>query len=265
MPGSFSDWAEAKILNHIFGGETWNPPSLYLGYALSSGAETGPGTEAVGAGYSRVPVNSTFWSTSTAQETHNILDIKCPKATAVQGSVVVIQLWDSSFGGNMIDYIPIDGELVIENKDTITIPAGVISHTWQVGGFTNYLKNMILNHVYEGVTMPINPKLSFNYMTSAPSDLAAGNEPSAGSGGARLEFNNNLTTFAVAAGGEKKLAVELVFNEAVSDQGDAGWFGVWSQQTGGSFMAYGALNPPKTIDAGDVLILSPEAVVLTLD
>lgn len=265
MPGSFSDWAEAKILNHIFGGETWNPPSLYLGYALSSGAETGPGTEAVGAGYSRVSVNATFWSTSTAQTTSNVSDIKCPKATAVQGSIVAVQLWDSSFGGNMISYIPIDGSLVIENKDAITIPAGVISHTWQVGGFTNLLKNMILNHVYKAVQMPVNPKLSFNYMVSAPTDIAAGSEPSAGSGGARLEFNNNLTTFSVAAGGEKKIEVELVFNESISAQGIAGWFGVWSQQSGGDFLAYGLLDPAKTIEIGDTLILSPETVVITLD
>lgn len=265
MPGSFSDWAEAKILNHIFGGETWTPPSLYLGYALSSGGETGPGSEATGAGYSRVPTNTTFWSISTAQETHNVSDIKCPKATAVQGSVVAIQLWDSSFGGNMICYIPIDGDLVIENKDAITIPAGVISHTWQSGGFTNYLKNLIFNHVYKAVQMPVNPKLSFNYMVSAPSDIAAGSEPSGGSGGERKEFNNNLTTFAVAAGGEKKVAVELVFNEAISAQGTAGWLGIWSQQAGGDFMAYGILNPPKALDIGDTLIMSPETVVITLD
>lgn len=265
MPGSFSDWAEAKILNHIFGGETWNPPSQYLGYALSSGGETGPGTEIQGTGYSRVPVGSNFWSTSTTQQTSNVTDIKLPKATAVQGSIVVVQLWDSSFGGNMISYIPIDGDIVIENRDALTIPAGVISHTWQIGGFTNYLKNLILNHVYKGVSMPVNPKVSFNYMTSAPSDLVQGTEPSAGSGGQRLEFNNNLTTFSVAAGGEKKVAVELVFNEAVAPQGTAGWLGIWNKPTGGDFLAYGLLDPQKEILAGDTLILSPEDVVITLD
>lgn len=265
MPGSFSDWAESKILNHIFGGETWNPPSLYLGYALSTGGETGPGTEVSGTGYSRVAVNTNYWSVSTAQETHNILDIKFPKATAVQGSVVVVQMWDSSNGGNMLTYVPIDGDVVIENKDAITIPSGVISHTWATGGFTNYLKNLILNHVYKGVSMPVNPKLSFNYMTTAPSDLVAGTEPPSGSGGLRLEFNNNLTTFAVAAGGEKKVAVELVFNEATADQGNAGWLGIWSKQSGGDFLAYGNLTPPKQINDGDTLILTPETVVITLD
>jgi hypothetical protein len=165
----------------------------------------------------------------------------------------------------MITYIPIDGDLVIENKDAITIPAGVISHTWAIGGFTNYMKNLIFNHVYKAVQMPVNPKLSFNYMVSAPSDVAAGSEPSSGSGGERQEFNNNLTTFAVAAGGEKKVAVELVFNEAISAQGTATHLGIWSQQSGGDFLAYGLLNPPKTIDMGDTLILSPETVVITLD
>ncbi len=263
MPGSFSDWAEAKILDHIFGGVAWTVPSLYLGYTLSSSGETGSGTEPVGGGYSRVSAPPTVWSTATAGSLSNIAEIGCPKATGNQGTVTGLILADSSVGGNIITYIPLAGAIVVEIDDALIVPSGAITHTFSSGGFTTYQKNLILNHVYKSMAMGIEATLFGGYMTSTPSDSAPGTEP--GNGYQRLAVNNNLTSFGVTSGDGKLTAIPLTFPQSTASQGSATHFGWWNQSSGGQFIAYGALGQSKSISTGDQLALPAGDVKHTLD
>jgi hypothetical protein len=265
MPGSFSDFAEAKILDHLFGGVTFPVPTLHLGYTLSASGEGGAGSEPVGAGYLRVPVPPERWAAASNGTTTNTGDIICARATANQGAISSLLLADSAVGGNILIYIPIDGTVVIENKDSLIVPAGAITHTFNTGGFTNYLKHQILNHIYKAMPMPVEPILWAGYMVSAPSDTAAGTEPSASTGYARVQTNNNLTSFSNTSGGVKQNAIAIDFALATASQGSATHFGWWNAETSGQLLAYGALTPAKTLSLNDELVLNVGSISHTLD
>lgn len=265
MAGSFSDWAEAKILDHIFGGVNFPVPTLHLGYTLSASGEGGAGSEPVGAGYIRVAVPPEKWAAASNGAITNTGDIICARASANQGAISSLLLADSAVGGNVLAYIPISGTVVIENKDALIIPAGAITHTFNTGGFTNYLKNQILNHIYKNMPMPVEPILWAGYMVSAPSDTAQGAEPSSTTGYARFQVNNNLTSFSNTAGGVKRNAIDIDFDKATASQGSVTHFGWWNASNSGQLLAYGAMTPPKTINLNDELLLNIGSITHTLD
>lgn len=265
MAGSLSNWAEAKILDHIFGGVSYPVPSLYLGYTLSASGEGGQGSEPVGAGYIRVSAPPEKWTTATTASISNAGNITCARASANQGAISSLILADSAVGGNIIAYIPIDGTIIIENKDTLIVPAGAITHSFETGGFTNYLKNQILNHIYKNMQMPVEAILWAGYMVSAPNDTASGSEPSASTGYARVQVNNNLTSFGVASAGTKTTGISLEFDKATGNQGTATYFGWWNAQTSGQLLAYGAMSPTKTVNLNDQILIDAGSIDFNLD
>lgn len=264
MPGSFSNYAENKILDHIFGGTSMSAGSLYLGYFITGCDDNGPGAEPSGGGYARMEVGPAYWQTSTAQLTTNIQDIIMPRATGNHGNIVGLGLFDSSVGGNFLAYFPAEDTTLIETRDSLVILNGGLIHQFNPGGFSNYLKNGILNHVYKAIPLPTFPTLYVGWMTSAPSDAAAGTEPSVG-GYLRIATANNGVNYSSTSGGKKENATSVQFAIATAAQGTASHLGFWTAETGGQFLAYGALAPSKVIGANDQLILLAGDIEITLD
>jgi hypothetical protein len=264
MPGSFSDYAEKKILDHIFGGAQFAVPSLYLGYFITDASEEGPGTEPVGSGYERIAVDPSYWLASTTQMVQNTKDIICQRTTGYHGDVVGIGLFDSSVGGNFLCYFPAESSVLVEGRDSLVILNGGLVHQFSPGGFSNYLKNAVLNHLYKGIPLPIFPTLFIGYMSTAPSDVAPGAEPSGG-GYIRQAIANNSVNFSATGGGIKKTATTVQFPIASAPQGEAAHLGFWSAVSGGQFLSYGALNPSRSIDISDQLIFLAGDIKVTLD
>ena len=263
MPGSFSNYAEEKILNHIFGGNQFPVPSLHCGYFLTDAADTGSGSEPQGGGYARVPTPPSYWSSASDQVAQNVRDIIFPTATGNHGQVVGIGLFDSSAGGNFLSYFPAESGLLIQAGDSLKILAGGLNHQFLPGGFTNYLKNGILNHVYKAVPLPLFPTIYPGYMTSAPSDSAPGNEPTSG-GYARVAIANNMTNMSVIVNGEKTNSAIIEFPEAIGNQGSASFFGIWSAASGGQLLCYGGINPVNIATASQLIML-PGDISISLD
>lgn len=266
MPGSFSNFAENKILDHLFGGTPFAVPTLHVGYFLTGCDDNGPGAEPSSGSYARVAVPPATWLSSTAQQTQNVADIVCPRSTDAQGDVVGIGLFDSSVGGNFLAYFPAEDGILIEKRDSLVILAGGLIHQFNPGGFTNYTKDLILNHVYKGIPLPNFPVLYAGYMTTAPSDALAGTEPSAG-GHLRQPVANNGSSYAPTSGGVKlnSIKVEFPVVTAAGGLGNAGWFGWWTAATGGQFIAYGPMTPPQNMALNSQLIFLEGDLQHTLD
>lgn len=264
MPGSFSNYAENKLLDHLFGGNQMAVPSLYMGYFLTGCDDNGPGAEPNGNGYARVAVGPDFWQSSTAQLTTNIQDIVCPRSTGEQGNVVGIGLFDSSVGGNFLSYFPAEDAVLIQKRDSLVVLNGGLVHQFLPGGLTNYVKNGILNHIYKAIPLPVFPVVHAGYMTSAPSDAAAGAEP--GSGGyLRVPMPNNGVSWAPTGGGVKENAVAIEWPVTTAAQGTATHLGFWTADTGGQFLAYGPLDPVRNMVLNSQLIINPGDIKITLD
>ncbi len=264
MTGSFSNYAEEKILNHIFGGSLFPVPSLHCGYFLTDAGDTGPGSEPQGGGYARVPVPPSTWSGASNQSVQNTQDIIFPAATGNHGQVVGIGLFDSSVGGNFLSYFPATSGLLIQGGDSLKIMAGGLTHSFLPGGFSTYLKNGILNHLYRGIPLPIFPALYPGYMTSPPTDSIPGGEP-IGGGYLRVAIANNMTNMSTVVDGEKSNSGIIAFPEVIATQGTIGFFGIWSAATAGQLLCYGGINPPINLVTGSQIVLYPGDISISID
>lgn len=262
--GSFTDYAESRLLDAILGGSSLPAFTPYLGYFLTDAGETGPGSEPGGGNYNRVAMLPDVFTTPSAQVTQNAEDVVFTRATANHGTVVGIGLFDSAVGGNCWVYYPSVDTEIIENRDSLVVLSGGLVHQFLPGGYSNYLKNLILDAVYRGVPLPAFPTVYAAYYTSAPSDSMPGTEPGAG-GYLRVAVANNSANFSPTSGGIKKNAAAVQFPITSADQGTATHFGWHTAASGGQFLAYGPLNPPAVMGINSQLILMVGDIQHTLD
>lgn len=103
--GSFSNYWENKLLDHIFGKGNLTPPVIYLGLLTAEPDDDGTGlAEPSGNGYQRVQTSASHWNVSTGGSLDNTGDIFFPMATGNWGTVSHFALFDASTGGNMLAY-----------------------------------------------------------------------------------------------------------------------------------------------------------------
>jgi hypothetical protein len=114
VAGSFTDFAENKLVDTIFRGQASGiPASWYVGLDTVACGETGSGTEVSGGSYARVAVTSnlTNWagtqsagstvaSSGTGGTTSNNGALTFPAPTANWGVVNSVRIWDAASAGN---------------------------------------------------------------------------------------------------------------------------------------------------------------------
>lgn len=129
--GSFSDYLEAKILDHVFGATTFTPPAnLYLALFNSAPSDSGGGSEVSGFSYARKQVanNTTNWANASGTS-------PCAKALALAqafaaasggswGSVTHFAIFDASSSGNMLLWGALGTAETINDGGTLTFPIG---------------------------------------------------------------------------------------------------------------------------------------------
>lgn len=264
MPtGSFTNLAAQKYLDHIFGGNSKSSHSPYLGAFITTPSVNGPGTEPTGGGYNRVALNGTYFSESTTGTVVQLLDITFPRATANWGQIVGFGLFDSSVAGNCLVFWHAEDVEMIMVRDRLIVLAGGLTHTFISGLYSNYLKNLIMNDCYNISPIPIFPTLYAAYYSTTPTATAGGTEPTAG-GYVRQAVANSAVNFAPWSGGSKLLSSDILFPLATADQGTMTHFGWHDSETGGQFLAGGALDVAKDIDLNDQFKFLAGEIVHTL-
>ncbi|MGQ9698975.1 MAG: phage tail fiber protein [Armatimonadota bacterium] len=120
--GAISDYLEAALLNHVFRGVTYTPPTtLYVALYTSDPTDADTGTEVSGGGYVRQTVTFT---TPSGGDVQNTTDIVFPTATASWGTITHVGIRDAATGGNLLYYGPLSVSKTIGAGDTFKIPAG---------------------------------------------------------------------------------------------------------------------------------------------
>jgi hypothetical protein len=108
--GSFGDYAENKILDHVFGKATFTPPTIYVALSSADPTDAGTGlTEPSGGGYARVATAAGDWNTAASGAIDNANDIQFPTATAAWSNLSHFALMDAASGGNLIGHGTITG------------------------------------------------------------------------------------------------------------------------------------------------------------
>ncbi|UCC98686.1 MAG: hypothetical protein JSW66_02080 [Phycisphaerales bacterium] len=123
--GSFSDYWENKVLDHIFGNDSYTPPTIFVALSTAEPLDDASGVaEPSGNGYARVETGASDWSVSSGGSVSNATSITFPTASGSWGTITHFGLFDSVTGGNMLAYGALNQPKAIGNSDTGKFEAG---------------------------------------------------------------------------------------------------------------------------------------------
>lgn len=135
MAGSFSDYAENKVLEHLVGKTSFTMPTVYIALVKAPVTDSSTGTsiaanEPSGGSYSRVAVAGTVWgSASGGSITNSNTKITFPTASASWGTVTYYALVDASSGGNILAWGDLTASKTVDSGDTIEFPLSSLTIT----------------------------------------------------------------------------------------------------------------------------------------
>ena len=123
--GSFSDYWEDKILDHIFGKDNYSPPTIFVALSTADPLDDASGfAEPTGNAYTRVETSASDWGIASGGFLDNANDIIFPKATGSWGIVTHFALFDAATGGNMLAHGALSQSKAIDSAYTAIFDAG---------------------------------------------------------------------------------------------------------------------------------------------
>lgn len=127
---AFTDYFENKIVDDLFRGTAYSPPSTaYVGLMTTACSDSAAGTEVSGGSYARVAVtkgdaawkgthgSATGASSGTNGTISNAAAITFPAPTASWGTVTYWGVWDASSAGNLLVCDDLTTSKTINNGD----------------------------------------------------------------------------------------------------------------------------------------------------
>ena len=128
--GSFADYWENKILDHLFGKGSYTPPTIYVGLSTADPTDESSGlSEPSGGSYARVSTVPGDWNVASGGATGNANDLTFPEATGNWGTITHFALFDAESAGNMLAHGTLSVSKTISSGDTVKFPAGDLDVT----------------------------------------------------------------------------------------------------------------------------------------
>jgi hypothetical protein len=128
--GSFSDYCENEILDHLFGKGDYAPPTIYVGLSASDPADSGAGlSEPNGNGYARVETAESDWNVAAGGLLDNANTITLGPATADWGTLTHFALFDASSGGHLLVHGALTLPKTVESGDMARFAGGELDVT----------------------------------------------------------------------------------------------------------------------------------------
>lgn len=128
--GSFSNFLENEVLDHVFGGAAYSAPAtLYIAACTAEVTDASTGsdiTEADFGSYARVAVtnNATNFPAASSGAKSNGTTITFPTATSGSSTVTYIAICDASSNGNVLAWAALAASKAVASGDTLEIAAG---------------------------------------------------------------------------------------------------------------------------------------------
>ena len=130
MAGSFSDYLELKILDHIVGKTSFTMPTCYVGLSTADPLDTAAGlAEPSGNGYARVTTAGSDWSAAASGATSNANAITFPTASGSWGTISHFALFDAATNGNMLAHGSLSASQAITTNQIARFAAGELDIT----------------------------------------------------------------------------------------------------------------------------------------
>jgi len=123
--GSFSDYWENEILDHLFGKGSYAPPTIYVGLSTADPGDDGTGlSEPSGNGYARVATSAADWNSASGGSLNNANALEFAEATGDWGTVTHTGFFDAATGGNVLAHSALTVSKTISNGDTMRFAIG---------------------------------------------------------------------------------------------------------------------------------------------
>lgn len=129
MAGSFSDYTENKVLDHVVGKTSFTMPSAYLALFTVAPTDAGGGTEVSGGAYARKLTAGADWTVAAAGSSSNATVLTFVTASANWGTIVAAAVMDAASAGNMLIWGDLTVSKVVNSGDTLSFPIGNIVFT----------------------------------------------------------------------------------------------------------------------------------------
>ena len=133
MAGSFSDYLENKLLDHVFGASSYSAPATIY-FALSTADPTDDGSgiaEPSGNNYARKSVTNDkdLWTDASGGALENEAAITFNTASGSWGTISHFAVFDESSGGNMLIHGDLTTPKAVGTGDTPKFNIGDIDIT----------------------------------------------------------------------------------------------------------------------------------------
>ena len=123
--GSFADYWENEILDHIFGKGAYTPPTIYVGLSTVDPGDDASGlAEPSGGSYARVTTAAGDWNVAAGGSLDNANAVTFPAATGAWGLITHFALFDAASGGNMLAHGSLSASKTVTSGDTPSFAAG---------------------------------------------------------------------------------------------------------------------------------------------
>ena len=123
--GSFADYWENEILDHLFGKGSYTPPTIYVGLSTADPADDATGlAEPSGNSYVRASTTGADWNVASGGTLDNANDITFPEASGSWGTITHFALFDAASGGNILAHGSLSVSKSIGSGDTAKFAAG---------------------------------------------------------------------------------------------------------------------------------------------
>jgi len=123
--GSFTDYWEDKILDHIFGKGNYTPPTIFVGLSTADPLDDASGlSEPDGNGYLRVQTAASDWNVASSGFLDNANDITFAQSSGDWGTITHFALFDASTGGNMLAHGALSQSRTIGSSEIPRFEAG---------------------------------------------------------------------------------------------------------------------------------------------
>ena len=132
MAGSFSDFLELEVLDHVFGAAAYTAPAtVYFAAFTVAPTDAGGGTECTGGSYARKGEtnNATTFPAAAGGAKSNGIDIVFATASASWGTVVAVAIFDALTVGNMLAWCDLAESKVVGTGDIFKLLTGDLDFT----------------------------------------------------------------------------------------------------------------------------------------
>ena len=130
MAGSFSDYTEDKVLDHLVGKTSFTMPTAYIGLSTADPLDDASGNaEPSGNNYSRVTTDGDDWDASSGGATANAAALTFPEASGSWGTITHFAIWDAATVGNMLAHGDLTASKAIGIGDTASFAIGDLDIT----------------------------------------------------------------------------------------------------------------------------------------